>query len=285
MNCSRQLRNPNRRSTLHIALFATLLFGVTSQLAFADAFSYSENFGFFGGQNNFSCGQQGACGAVGSINSFIFLDHQYPTVYVPNNTYLITPNYNANTNTDMVDAQNFGFNGFGTYQGYYQRTGSAYTDFINTLSDWFTNYAPGTTVLHSWYAGSNDFNRLPTIGDLAGEIKDQENVEFFVLDPNPANKFFHVLTLTGVACDAQNNCTIDYQDPNDPTNEYQNVAVQVVNGQLQIKGVLGDANNWVGITGEFSESPVPEPATLVTLGSAVLGLAGVLRRRFMAAGM
>jgi hypothetical protein len=238
------------------------------------AFNYQENFNYFGDQANFSCGGKGACGAVSSVNSFIFLENQYPTIYAND---VLTPNYDPLTNTDQKDAQNFGFSGFGPYQGYYPRPGDAYGDYIQTLEDWFTNYSPGNTILNAWYSGSNDYDYAPGILDIAGEIQANEDVEFFV----QGTSFFHVMTMTGIQCDQTNkNCTITYQDPNAPTVQQTANLIIAPDGSLSFTGVPGSGqpNLTVNITGMFSESPTPEPSTFVLIGGGLLGLFAARKR-------
>lgn len=249
--------------------------------ASGDAFDYSEDFGKFGKTPNFSCGGQGACGAVASMNSFTFLENQYPSIY----DNKLTPNKQMD-GTDPMDAQKFGFDGWqvGTNparKGYYDATrphNADYTDsFLQTKKDWINDYAPGTTVFDSWFAGSGDHDRKPTIADLAQEIKDKEDVEFFVKGGDGGN-VYHVMTLTGVACDMNNACSIKFQDPNDVMNQYmRNVMVNM--GMIQFNDIFGFPGAYT-ITAAFAESPkaVPEPSTLVILATAGVGLL-VFRRR------
>ena len=274
---------PFRRAKF-LAVVLTLLFA-SKQLAQADPINESIDASKLGVTPNFACGGQGACGAVASINSFSYLGRQFPGIYgnPPNN---ITPNYNATSNTDTVDAQAFGFDGWQVganpmRRGYYDplRPHNAdYTDsFLQTKKDWINDHAPGTTVFSSWFTGSADNNRKPTILDLAAEMKKKEDVEFFV----QADGFYHVMTLAGVMCDMAMNCSIKYQDPNDPAQANPNETmakiytanISVMDGMLQFTGVPGSGfAGTVTITAAFSESPVPEPATAVLMITAAFGL-------------
>lgn len=232
----------------------------------ADDFSYSETFSLFGQTPNTTCdaSPKGICGAVATINSFIYLEKQYPSLYGNK----LTPNLSGNS--DPTDALNFASNGFGTYQGYYKRPGDAYSDFLQTKKDWFTLYAPGTTTFEARYAGSGG---VPDVNWLAAQVKAGQDVEFFV----QATGFFHVLTLTGVSCTA-GNCSITYQDPNAPaTNQNSGTLTSTLSG-LQFTNVPGSGfNGTVTITGAFAESPIPEPATWLLLGGG-LALMARLRR-------
>jgi hypothetical protein len=253
--------------------------------AFAAGFTYSEDFTKFGQTANFACGGKGACGAVSTVNSFTFLGKQYPQVY--GNPNKLTPNYNAGTNTDMTDAQKFGFDGWQVganpmRMGYYPRPGGAESDFLQTKKDWINDYAPGTTKFSSWWAGSPDNNRKPTINDLAQEIKNKEDVEFFVDSMDAQNPFFHVMTLTEVSCDMNNACSVRYQDPNQPAVNQASTPITVNNGMLMFTGVPGSGfAKPVTITAAFSESPinVPEPSTIVILATVGIGLVFRCRQR------
>ena len=263
---------------LRNALAALALCSGTSQRLAAQAYNYSENFNFFGDQVN--QGNPGQCAGAAAINSFIFLENMYPTIYgAPNGPGMLTPNYNSANNNDVTDFANIATNGWQVgsnpaRQGYYPRPGDANLDYVATLTDWFNDYAPGTSRLSSWYVGSTNNNRNATATDLANEIKDGENVLFFITNQVGSASFYHVMTLVGVASDASGNITLKWQDPNDPSNLYSSAAT-VSGGQLQITNVLGAAGP-ENIISVFSESPVPEPAVLSLVA---LGLAGWLVRR------
>jgi hypothetical protein len=251
------------------------LWGATAQLAYATPFTFSLDFTKFGTQANFACGGSGACGAVATVNSFVFLENMYSHFY----DNKLTPSMNL-----MDDAQDFGFDGWqvganSMRRGYYDplRPHNAdFTDsFLQTKKEWIHDRAPGTTIFESWFEGSPDHNRKPTIMDLAQEIKDGEDVEFFVRGTN----FYHVLTLTEVSCDMAMNCSIRYQDPNQPLVNQPGTPITVMDGMLQFTNVPGSGHmGVVTITAAFSESPVPEPSTLLLLGSGLAVLV-VWRRK------
>ena len=144
----------------------------------------------------------------------MYLGSMFPTIY----DNKLTPN---KTNaTDPIDATNFGITGWTVGNnpmrlGFYNldRPHNAdFTDsFLNTKKDWFNDYAPGTTVFNSWFAGSADNNRTPTIADLAPEMQRGEDVELFVRGDAD---YYHVISLTGIFCsdDAMTRCGLRYQD-------------------------------------------------------------------------
>jgi hypothetical protein len=218
------------------------LFGVMccTEIVNAQPFDYSNPFSEYGVQDDFACGGKGACGAVSTVNSFVFLEKQYPKKY--NNK--LTPNAVTDLKTGQVtdpkDAQNFGFDGWPqpnpTFTGNYNRPGDVREQvYLDTKMDWINYYAPFTTKFDSWFLGSTNNNRAPTISDLAGEMKDHEDVELWV----KGDSEFHVIILTDVKCDKDLNCSIRYQDPNGPTTEQPNTMVTVVNGMLQIPATPG----------------------------------------------
>jgi PEP-CTERM motif len=271
-----------------------LLFAVAVPFVQADVlpFDYSENFNFFGDQVNNICGR-GVCGAIAAINSFVFLENQYPSIYDSK----LLPNYDATNNNDPIDAANFAVDGWKVggnpaRQGYYTRGDGANnqdpvwnSDYLATKKDWFHDYAPGTTVFASmWFNGGGGY---PTIEFLAKEIQDQEDVEFLVKDTATAgDNVYHALTLTGVSCMDFNytDCSITYQDPNNPTVQYSTAVSPLgPGGSLTFSDLPGTgiSNTPMYIDGAFAESPVPEPGSLLFLATAIAGcvLCRVLSRR------
>ncbi|MGA2723404.1 MAG: PEP-CTERM sorting domain-containing protein [Bryobacteraceae bacterium] len=238
-------------------------------------FDYSEDFNYFGEQVNLCppTNPKGICAAVSAINSFIYLENQYPGVY----GVKLTPNVvgPVGAETDAQDATAFGVTGWqvGTNpvrQGYYPRPGGANPDYIATLMDWVNDYAPGTSVFAAMYPGSGG---LPDVAWLAQQIQSREDVEFFVSGPG----FYHAATLTGIACGDYNytDCSITYQDPNTPSVNQMTSIFIGTGGALQFTGLPGSSYTpTVSIVAAFSESPVPEPATLFLTGAVVIFLAG-----------
>jgi len=268
-------------------MLAFALCGVAVPFACADVapFNYSENFNLFGDQeNNLACRPNGACAAVAVINSMVFLENQYPTIYDSK----LLPNYDPLNNNDPTDAANFAVDGWKVdnnpaRQGYYTRGDDNNnqslvwdTAYLATKMDWFGDYAPGTTAFASMWNGGAGY---PTVAFLAQQIMQQEDVEFFVKDTgDPAgNTLYHALTLTGIGCTGANytNCSITYQDPQNPAlNQNTAIAGTGPGGSLSFN-YDGSA---VFIDAAFAESPVPEPSSLVLIAIGIAGLIWNQRR-------
>jgi hypothetical protein len=228
----------------------------------------SEDFNNFGKQNQNFCQPAGVCAAASAINSFIFLENQYPGTYGTR----LTPNVQgAKPNqTDLVDTQTFA-------AAYYSRTGDPFDDYVAVKTNWFNFYAPGTTVVTSNYTGSASNDGFPTVGFLTKEIQAQEDVELFVY----AGDIGHAIVLTSISCSSPTDCVIKYQDPNSPT--VQQTTQLFVGSTLTFQGLPGTGaqynRTFFEIDAAFAESPVPEPSTWILLGTALVGLIGNRVRR------
>jgi hypothetical protein len=273
--------------------FVAVLAGLCLRSAIADPINVSIDTSKLGVTPNEDCGIKGICGAIASINSFAYLSRQFPTVYgnLPNG---LLPNFNTTTNTDSVDAKKFAVDGWQVGMnpariGYYNRTGGAELDYLQTKMDWFNDYAPGTTMFDSWWAtpagkpewASPHNTAKPTVANLVGALQQNKDVEFFVQREN----FYHVMTLTGIECDMAMNCAIKWQDPNDAAQAMPNqtmakiysAPITVTEGMIMFNGVLG-AGGVVTMTAAFAEMPVPEPATMILIVIGLFGVASQARR-------
>jgi len=263
----------------------TILLGMAAAV-WGVPFSYSEDFSKFGRVQNQNCGIGGICGAVAMVNSFVFLQNMYPGIYGP--TPLVSADPTADSLKFALDGWQTGTNPART--GYYNRVAAGTTgikELWETKVDWVTDYAPGTTVFAGmtafvdstadWKLGQFVTLGYPTIAFLAQEIKNGEDVEASISKLD--NTGSHAITLTGIACDAQNNCTLKYQDPNFPTVE-RSVPLNLNAGQgnrIQFSEAgTFDADVYLYLA--FAESPVPEPGT-IALGAIGLILIVVFRRR------
>jgi hypothetical protein len=213
-------------------------------------------------------------------------NHNYPGLYagklVPGND----PNRDALwfAGTPGLD----GWNGpNGPRQGYYTRSAGCalFVDpancydqkLLETKKDWVTDFAPGTTKFASEIGVLNTFppstgGNFPTTSFLSGEMQDHEDVELII----ESSTFAHVLGLTDIKCDANGNCSIRYQDPNDPTHEKSaDLFKSKVNGEL----LFLYNGSPVEIRSAIAESPVPEPSTLLLVSTQCLLLFLIAWRR------
>jgi hypothetical protein len=233
----------------------------------------AEDFGKFGRQPNVCPTiHGGVCAAASAINSFIYLENQYPTRYGTK----LTPNMTGavGAQTDQTDT-----NSFATL--YYSQTGNPMDDFLADKESWINSRAPGSTAFDSEYLGSKQNNSNPTIAFLQSQENDNEDVELFVFDvSNP--KIAHVIDLTSVTCTPAGGCVIKTQDPNSPNQQQTQQVTTGAGGALQITGLPGTGAPYLTdmfqIYAAFAESPAPEPEVwaLLVIGLGAVGAA--LRR-------
>jgi hypothetical protein len=246
-----------------------VLWGGVAQTVRAGAIDPSEDFNNFGKQGNCRISGGGICAAAAAINSFIFLENQYPQIYGNK----LTPNVvgAAPNQTDPTDR-----NAFGVL--YYFGTGNPLDRYLADKKLWINSAAPGTTVFNSYYVGSADNNRTPTAGDLIKEMQSQEDVEMFVSGGGIA----HAITLTGISCQPLTGCVMTYQDPNSPMVQ-QTSQLTAGAGSLQFVGLPGTGAPYLTtqftIYAAYSESPVPEPSSFILLGTGIASLIGNWMRR------
>src|SRR5262245_42919714 len=98
-----------QRATLSVLVVGLWVAG--GQIAQAAIFDFSEDFSKFGRQpNNLECRPGKACAAVASINSFVFLEKQYPKIFDNKLTPNAVTDPKTGAVTDPTDASNFGVN-------------------------------------------------------------------------------------------------------------------------------------------------------------------------------
>ena len=262
-----------------VVVFAAVVMVVSVPTALrADPFDYFNNFSLYGTVANFSCPLRGVCAAVEMMNSFVYLDNRY-SIYSGNK---LVPGNDPNRDGLWFAGTADGLGGWngpnGHRDGYYTRTANVTSGYVpillQTKEDWVNDWAPGTTVFH-YRIGESDPNFYPTIDFLASQMEDHEDVELIIQTAD--GKSAHAIGLTDIQCDAKGNCSIRFQDPNDPTHE-KHADLFTFPGTNELGFFYGGVN-W-GIQSALAESPTdhtmtPEPGTVVLLGSAL----GLLARK------
>ncbi len=232
--------------------------------------AHGENFTNFGQQPNFCINNQGVCFAAEAINSFIYLENQYPNIYGTK----LTPGVKSAKppKTDRPDTT-----AFANMVGPVFANTAGYNSFLAGKMAWFAKNAPGTTRITSEYVGSASNNSLPTFKFLSGEIQSNEDVELFIT----GGGIGHAIDLVSISCGPPYNvCGMQYQDPNVSTKLQPFTQLTAgPGGALLFYGLPYYASTPFTIQAAFSESPIPEPGTLLMFGSGIISLAGVLRRR------
>jgi PEP-CTERM motif len=261
------------RCSLAGAALALAIFGgaIPASRAGTIALDPSEDFNNFGKQPNFClAGIGGVCFAASAINSFFFLENQYPAIYGNK----LTPNgVGAKPNqTDPKDATSFAM-----MTGAIDADAAGYNNFVAGKMAWLNKYAPGTTSIISEYVGSASNNSVPTLDFLSGEIQKKEDVEMFVVGAGVG----HAIDLVSISCGPPYNvCGMRYQDPNDPTTLQPFTQLTAgPGGALEFFGLEGFAGSAFTIQAAFSESPVPEPSSWILMGSGLAILAAVRKRK------
>ena len=269
------------------SIFSLFLLTAFCGPASAALISASENVNLFGNlnQNDTNCGNV-ACGPTAAVNSFVFLENAYPTIYGNS----LVPLINGNTfYQDEVAAANTlaGAN----YMSTCNCGGTYIEDFIMGKQNYINALAPNTTTYAAqisipWLVQRNpgpqpstnapqpiyvQASTDPTAQFIQGQIKDGEDVEVFV-GYNAGGA--HYLTLTNISFDT-NALTgkIGFIDPG--TGAY---------GTANITGVVGGViqTNYGGgaaIYAAVAESPVPVPAAIWLAGSGLVGVFGFAHRK------
>ena len=266
-------------------IFPLLFLATFCGPATAAVISASENAALFGNlnQNDTNCGNV-ACGPTAAVNSFVFLENAYPTIYGNS----LVPLINGNTfYQDEVAAANVlsGAN----YMSTCNCVGTYIEDFIMGKQNYINALAPNTTTYAAqisipWLVQRNpgpqpstnapqpiyvQASIAPTAQFIQSQIKDGEDVEVFV-GYNAGGA--HYLTLTGISFDTvAMTGTISFIDPG--TGAYNTAnSTGVVGGVIQTNYGGGQG---AAIYAAVAESPVPEIDAASTANALAL-LLGVL---------
>jgi hypothetical protein len=262
-------------------------------------------YGSYGHESNIA----GRCAATSMINSFVYLDNIAPALYgngFANSPLLKGPNVDKNGDgvvnlqdsiislDDVMGGNGCGVNRQQAWQG--------------KLS-WFNMFAPSTTTFagmvdedFTGWIGSQYLTRgVPTINFLLGELQHREDVELRI---GFADGSGHYVTLSSLHIDDTNNngtwdptlgetASLDYIDPNCPNGTNAGnpgpsvVPIMLIGGTIHFGWRNGNGTTCdpgsptedVSITAAWAESPVPEPASLLLLGSGLAAIARLRRRK------
>lgn len=242
----------------------------------------------------------GICAAVATINPFVYLRNQYPSIYGGTN---IIPDWNQDNvidEKDYVTSRDKLAYGWDSQPGIYGGGNNGLPDqWWNAKNAWLDQFAPGTTVFRgqspwvdgSWTRASQVQDKVPDWKFLMEQLRHCEDVEIgFYPWGGQQWKTGHAVILTGfrlVDCndngewDRNEEFSLFYCDPNDPENKKTaQVSLDSVGGWENIMKITWwqDGGEYF-ILNAFSESPVPDAATGFLFSSGLVVVLPLLRRR------
>jgi len=240
--------------------------------------------------------QNSGCGPTAAVNSFVFLQNMYGSIYGTN--LVPAPKAGDPPNKNLADVANtlLGAN--------YMNTdcvgcGTDFRDFILGKQKYIEEKSPGKTV---YMALVNDIWALPggptkpdyvrertapTIDFLSTELADKEDVELLIKFADGSG---HYVTLTGLKWNSDTKLgTLTFVDPDGGVGRDSNIS-QSGDDPLHIDLQGADGNARAGtIFAAVSESPIltpvspslPEPETYAMLlaGLGLMGFAGRRRKQ------
>jgi len=241
----------------------------------ATQFTFSLNSGQYGNldQNHIPTIGSMACGPTSAINSFVFLQNAYPAVYDKS----LVPDTNGNgviDEAEMIAAAQVLAGS--TYMDTTLANGTFWSDFTPGIHDYIEDRVPGVTSYSDKYF-SDDSGSWDWIYD---ELVAGEDVEILIQKMPSGTGANHFLTVYGIDFnDSTLSGTLSYIDPWGGTTGA--ASLWYAGGKLQI---LYGQGSW--IYGGYSESPsgspppgIPEPGTLLLLGSGLIGLIAYGRKK------
>lgn len=265
---------------LRLLVIAVCVSALTGTQAWGMVWETHKNCTEFGHINQFSLDRwEGdwlgsvACAPTATMNSFIYLQNHYPTVYGNS----LVP---GGAGQDVIKARELALQWMNTGVN-----GTTYYDWVWGKYNFLENYAPGKTIYHgqTTYAGWTGLKPrpgwvqpvLPNWNFLYNELTKCQDIEIGI---NWGYDIGHALTVCGFRWDDQlNSGLIWYMDPWVGNCTPQEIGVPI---WLRPDGMMGfnySGNNaWVDIV--LAES-VPEPSALLLLGPGFAGVIVMVRRR------
>ena len=244
-----------------------------------------------------------ACGPTAAVNSFVYLQRKYPGIY----DHKLVPDQDGDlknyTQAEMAAvAKDIGEN----YMNTVVDNETWFDWFVYGKREYIEDKIPGMTIYEAQYSWS--WNDRPPPGDpnyngpydlpsgsvpdwfenstnptaefIYDELKDCEDVEILI-----TGDYNHYLTLYGFSWDTTggaNGLGGGVMNFMDPWRNVKDVPALPGNADIWFDGIELKTNYKGGtsmISGVISESPVPEPATIILLGSGLLGVGYQFRKK------
>jgi hypothetical protein len=227
-----------------------------------------------------------ACGPTAAVNSFAFLQNKYPSIY----DHKLIPDTNMNGMTEYAEmvAAAVALTSPTYMNCAVCNGGTLINDFISGKTKWINDKAPGTTVFKDQEKSNWPF--------LFSELDHMEDVEllFGFYDAAGTRIGGHYVTLTKFQWTDQNmdgiinpteTAQIGFVDPADGTIKMQSLAAgthaqYVLTTNYAVGGTIGGTPiATTGINWAISESPIPEPATILLLAFVWFAMPGYRKPR------
>ena len=219
-----------------------------------------------------------ACGPTAAVNSFVYLQNKYPKIY---DEKLVPDVNNDDTYSQEEMAAVAQILGGADYMNTIADSGTYSDRFIYGKSEYIESIIPNMTIYHaqSYYGWTHlppdtkpDWfeQKSPTWEFIYQELKKCEDVEIRL-----SGGAEHYLTLYSFSWDDSNGTgQMGYIDPDDGMPYLSNIWFDNGNNWLETTYAGGSI-----IRTAVSESPVPEPATIILFVIGILGLGAYGFRR------